>query len=82
MNSKYRLYDEEQLLHLQIVSLLRKARYKFTAILDEVMLGNVEQAVRAAEKRQQAMLVESLRCSAVTTAIWQYVQELKASDKE
>jgi DNA-binding transcriptional MerR regulator len=79
-SSKYRLYDEEQLLRLRIVALLRDVEYDFDviqAVLAEVAVGNIEQAVRAAERRLQDLLEESQRCSATTAAVWNYIQEIR-----
>jgi hypothetical protein len=62
------------------VVLLRKVGYGFDAIqtvLAEVTAGNIEQAIRAAERRLQDLLEESQQCSATTAAVWSYIQEIR-----
>lgn len=81
--SGYRLYDEKQLLHLQIIVLLREVGYDFDAIravLAEVAIGQIERAIRAAEQRHQDLLAESERGSAATAAAWHYFEEWTQGD--
>jgi DNA-binding transcriptional MerR regulator len=82
--SKYRLYDKEQIVRLRIIVLLREVGYDFEAIhavLTEVALGQMQQAVKAAERRRQVLLQESERCCATTSAVWSYLQEVKDADE-
>jgi DNA-binding transcriptional MerR regulator len=73
--SKYRLYDEEQLRRLQVIVLLRGMGYAATAIrpvLDEIAHGTFEQALQAIEQRFEELRTASNTCIQATAAFWQY----------
>jgi DNA-binding transcriptional MerR regulator len=74
----YRLFDDKELIRLQVVALLRKASYGFPAIrsvLDELSVGHVEQAITAIEERKVRLADESRRCAAATAALWGYLEQ-------
>ncbi len=76
--SKYRLYDDEQVRKLQIVVLLRKSGYNFEAIrtvLGQLITGTPEQVLTAAEHRLEELAEVSRRAVEATATLWQYVNE-------
>lgn len=76
--SRYRLYDEEQMRNLQIVVLLRKTGYNFAAIriiLQELAEGTPEQALAAAENRLKELAEKSQRCMKAAAALWAYFEK-------
>ncbi|HEY8596865.1 MAG TPA: MerR family transcriptional regulator [Thermomicrobiales bacterium] len=76
--SKYRLYDEQQLRRLRIVVLLRQANYDFPAIhttLNELEAGQPERAVAAVEQRRSDLAATSWRCIAALATLHGYVEE-------
>ncbi|HEX2185272.1 MAG TPA: MerR family transcriptional regulator, partial [Chloroflexota bacterium] len=78
-SSGYRLYDDRELLRLQVVTILRKAGYDFPAIravLDELAEGRPSTALSAIERRREELTVASERCSRATAAFWSYVAEV------
>lgn len=78
-SSGYRLYNEEQVRALQIVTLLREAGYRFEAIrtvLQEMGAGRPEGALAAVERRLEDLAEASRRCAAATAALWAYVVEV------
>lgn len=80
-NSRYRLYDEQQMRRLRVVALLREANYDFGAIqtiLDELSAGRPERAVTAVQKRQIELAKTSWAALTAIPAFHQYVREFKA----
>jgi len=78
--SKYRVYDDEQLRRLQIVVLLRKSGYNFDAIrvvLEQLATGTPEQVLAAAEHRLRDLAEVSRRAVEATATLWQYVNEIE-----
>ena len=76
--SRYRLYDEQQMRRLRVVVLLREAGYDFDAIhltLDELTAGRPEKAIAAIEKRRAELTRISWECLAAMTAFKEYVTE-------
>jgi DNA-binding transcriptional MerR regulator len=81
--SGYRRYNGQQLRRLQVVALLRQAGYDFEAIravLDELAAGRPGRAIAAAEQRLNDLGAASQRCTAATTAFWEYVQRYGPGD--
>ncbi len=77
-DSKYRLYDEQQLRRLRIVALLRQANYDFPAIhttLNELEAGQPERAVAAVEQRRGELAATSWRCIQALAALHGYIEE-------
>lgn len=77
-DSKYRLYDEQQLRRLRIVVLLRQANYDFPAIhttLHELEAGQPERAVAAVELRRSEVAASSWRCIQALAALHGYINE-------
>ncbi len=78
--SKYRLYDDEQIRRLQVVALLRKSGYDFDAIrgvLQQLATGTPEQVRAAAERRLQDLAEVSRRAIEATATLWQYIVEIR-----
>jgi DNA-binding transcriptional MerR regulator len=78
--SKYRLYDDEQVRRLQIVVLLRKSGYDFVAIravLEQLTTGTAGQALTAAQHRLSELLERSGYAFKATATLWQYANELQ-----
>ncbi|HEY3993730.1 MAG TPA: MerR family transcriptional regulator [Ktedonobacteraceae bacterium] len=64
-NSRYRLYDEQQMHRLRVIVLLREAGYDFAvilAVLDEMTVGQPEKAIVAIEKRREELKRTSWMC--------------------
>ncbi|MDQ2904856.1 MAG: MerR family transcriptional regulator [Chloroflexota bacterium] len=77
-NSRYRLYDEQQMRRLRVVVLLRDAGYPFNVIqlaLDELAAGRPEQAIVAVEKRREELTKTSWSCIEALTFFQHYVSE-------
>jgi DNA-binding transcriptional MerR regulator len=77
-NSRYRLYDEQQMRRLRIVVLLRDAGYTFNVIelaLDELAAGRPEQAIAAVEKRRKELTSASWTCIEALACFQHYVHE-------
>jgi DNA-binding transcriptional MerR regulator len=80
-SSRYRLYDEQQMLRLRVVALLRDAGYGFSAIhlaLDELSAGQPEKAIAAVEKRRAEMARTSWDCLAAMSSFQGYISEFWA----
>ena len=78
--SRYRLYDDEQVRGLQVVVLLRKAGYDFDAIrvvLGQLATGTPEQVRSAAEHRLQDLAEVSRRAVEATAMLWEYAKEIE-----
>lgn len=76
--SRYRLYDEEQLRNLRVVALLRKTGTNFATvqlILAQLTQGAPEQAIESAEKRLQELAKTSQQCVKATSDLWKYIEE-------
>jgi DNA-binding transcriptional MerR regulator len=81
-NSRYRLYDEQQMRRLRVVALLRDAGYTFEVILsvlDELAAGRPEAAIAAVEKRREELARASWACVEATTFFQRYVSEFYRS---
>ncbi len=77
-NSRYRLYDEQQMRRLRVVALLRDAGYPFNVIqsvLDELAAGQPEKAIVAVEKRRGELTRISWACIEALTFFRHYVSE-------
>lgn len=77
--SGYRLYDEEQLLRVQVIALLRRAGYGVEAlrpVLDGLAAGRPEQAVAAAEQQLRELAEAARRQVAATAALEEYLREI------
>jgi DNA-binding transcriptional MerR regulator len=75
----YRLYDDEQLLRVQVIALLRQAGYELSAIrpvVEALSAGRPELAVEAAERRLRALAEGSRRHVAATAAFQVYLEEI------
>lgn len=75
-NSRYRLYDEQQVRRLQVVVLLRDTGYDFAAIraaLDEIASGRPEKAIQALEKRSEELTRMSWICIEAISSFQKYV---------
>jgi DNA-binding transcriptional MerR regulator len=80
-NSRYRLYDEQQMGRLQVVALLREAGYDFQAIritLDELAAGRTERAIAAVEKRHAELARTSWACLTGLASFHGYIREFQA----
>lgn len=80
-NSRYRLYDEQQMRRLRVVVLLREAGYDFTAIsatLDELAAGRTEKAIATVEKRRTEVARTTWACLAAMTSFHGYISEFWA----
>lgn len=76
--SRYRLYDEQQMRRLRVVVLLREAGYDFPAIhltLDEMAAGRPERAIAAVEKRRAELTRTSWECLNALPVFKEYVSE-------
>lgn len=76
--SKYRLYDDDQVRKLQIVVLLRKSGYDFAAIrtvLKQLTMGMPEQVLAVAQHRLEDLAEVSRRAVEATATLWQYTNE-------
>jgi len=76
--SKYRLYDDDQVRKLQIVVLLRKSGYDFAAIrtvLKQLTMGTPEQVLAVAQHRLEELAEGSRRAVEATATLWQYANE-------
>ena len=79
--SKYRLYDNEQVRKLQIVVLLRKSGYDFVTIrtvLEQLTTGTAEQVLAAAQHRLEELAEGSRRAVEATATLWEYIKESRA----
>lgn len=77
-NSRYRLYDEQQLHRLRIIVLLREAGYRFDvihAVLDEITSERVDRAIQAIEKRSEELTRMSWACVEATASFRDYVRD-------
>ncbi|GHO49530.1 MerR family transcriptional regulator [Ktedonospora formicarum] len=77
-NSRYRIYDEQQMRRLRVVALLREAGYNFPSIhsvLEELAEGHPEQAISAVEKRREELTRASWSCVEAMTSFQRYVSE-------
>lgn len=75
-SSRYRLYDEQQVRLLQIVTLLRKTGYNLEAtrtVLSQLATGTPQQALLAAQQRLNELSAASRRCAEATAAAWEYM---------
>lgn len=76
--SRYRIYDEQQMRRLQLVVLLREAGYGFdviTPVLDELAAGQPEKAIVAVEKRLGELTRISWMCIEGLASFEVYVKE-------
>ena len=76
--SRYRLYDKEQLYILRMIALLRQANYTVEAIrpiLMQVVQGNLERSMAAAEEQLKELAETTYRCVKATAALWAYIEE-------
>lgn len=74
--SGYRWYDQRQMRRVELVVLLRRARYGFDAIRSvvvELSTGKPESSLRAVEQRRREIAVASRACARATAALWQYM---------
>ncbi|MBA2396496.1 MAG: MerR family transcriptional regulator [Ktedonobacteraceae bacterium] len=77
-NSRYRLYDEQQMHRLRVVVLLRDAGYTFNVIqpvLDELAAGRPEQAIVAVEKKREELTKTSWACINALASFQHYVSD-------
>src|SRR5260370_37687667 len=77
-NSRYRLYDEQQMRRLRVVVLLREAGYDFKVIrsvLDELAAGRPEKAIVALGRRRQELTRTSWACIEALASFQPYVSE-------
>ena len=72
--SKYRLYDDEQVRRLQVVVLLRKSAIR--KVLEQLATGTPEGVRAAAEQRLQDLAEVSRRAVEATATVWQYIIEI------
>lgn len=78
-SSGYRLYDDEHLLQVQVIALLRQAGYEINAIrpvVQALSAGRPETAVTAAEQRLRDLAESSRRHVAATAAFQTYLEEI------
>ncbi|MDF2631204.1 MAG: MerR family transcriptional regulator, partial [Symbiobacteriaceae bacterium] len=78
-NSAYRLYDEAQVLRVQVIALLRQGGYDINAIrpvIEALSAGRPEAAVAAAEQRLRDLTGSSRRHVAATAAFQAYLEEI------
>ena len=83
--SRYRLYDEQQLRRLRIVALLRQANYDFPAIhttLNELEAGQPQRAVAAVELRRNDLAATSWRCIQALATLHGYIDEFLDGERE
>jgi DNA-binding transcriptional MerR regulator len=76
--SRYRLYDEQQMVRLRVVAMLRETGYDFGAIrlaLDELAAGHVERAIAAVEKKRAEQARISWACLVAVSSFREYVSE-------
>lgn len=76
--SRYRLYDEQQMRRLRLVVLLREAGYGFdviTPVLDELAAGQPGKAIVAVGKRREELTRASWICIEALSSFQQYVKE-------
>lgn len=74
--SRYRLYDEQQMRRLRVVVLLRDAGYSFPimlAVLDELAAGRPEKAIQAVEKRRLELARMSWTCMEGLALLQNYI---------
>jgi DNA-binding transcriptional MerR regulator len=79
--SRYRLYDEQQMRRLRVVVLLREAGYDFSAIhlaLDELAAGQTERAIAAVERRRADLARSSWDCLTALVAFQEYISAFRA----
>ncbi len=77
-SSRYRLYDEREMLRLQVIVLLREAGYGVEAIapvLDELGSGRPEKALESVEMRRADIARASRECAEATATLWEYVSQ-------
>ena len=77
--SRYRLYDEQQMHRLQVIVLLREMDYDFDAIrqvLDEMAAGRLERALEAVERRSAEVSRASRAGIEATVAFWAYASSV------
>ncbi len=77
--SRYRLYDEQQMHRLQVIVLLREMGYAFDAIrpvLDEMAAGRLERALEAVERRRTELSRASRAGVEATVAFWSYTSSV------
>jgi DNA-binding transcriptional MerR regulator len=80
-DSRYRLYDEQQMRRLRVVVLLREAGYGFNVIvpvLGELAAGRPEQAIMAVEQRRAELSRRSWACVEALASFQRYVSEFCA----
>lgn len=78
-SSSYRLYDDAQVLRVQVIALLRQAGYELNAIrpvVEALSAGRPEVAVAAAERRLRDLAESSRRHVAATAAFQAYLEEI------
>jgi DNA-binding transcriptional MerR regulator len=83
--SRYRLYDEQQLQRLQVVALLRQVGYRFDTIrvvLAELAQGKPEKALEAVERRREDLTRASRAGIEATVAFWGYASTTETADSE
>jgi DNA-binding transcriptional MerR regulator len=76
--SRYRVYDEQQLRQLRVVALLRDAGYSFgviRSVLETLAAGRPEQAIAAVEQRREELARISWSCVDALTHLRDYVRE-------
>lgn len=76
--SGYRIYNRQQMNHLNVVVLLRDANFGFGAIrsvLDELATGRPESTLRAIEKLRTVISSSSRACTRATATLWNYIGE-------
>jgi DNA-binding transcriptional MerR regulator len=77
-SSKYRIYDDIQMHRLQLIVLLRDARYDFDTIrsvLEEVTSGRPEKAIQAVEKRNKELARTSWACIEALSSLQSYIHD-------
>ncbi|GHO70091.1 MerR family transcriptional regulator [Ktedonobacter sp. SOSP1-52] len=77
-DSRYRLYDEQQMQRLRVIVLLREAGYNFDVIqsvLDELAAGRSEKAIVTVEKRREELTRTSWLCVKAMANFQHYVHE-------
>ena len=76
--SRYRLYDEQEMQRLRVIVLLREAGYNFNVIhsvLDELAAGRPEKAIVTVEKRREELTKTSWLCVEAMGNFQHYVRE-------
>ncbi|HET8841795.1 MAG TPA: MerR family transcriptional regulator [Ktedonobacteraceae bacterium] len=79
-NSRYRLYDEQQMHRLRVIVLLREAGYDFEAIhsvLAERALGRPEKAIQAIERRGEDLSRRSWACVEALSSLRAYIYQFQ-----